>query len=103
MTVTIRRHLKALEVRGHGDPLYVAAGDVPLLVHGHMVALKRFVDFRLEDVGVAVMRQGGDQVLFRVGLDETAVWYSAPYTPVWSLSRGLSAATVPLEAAEAPE
>ena len=102
MTVTLHRNALALEVRGHGDPLYVAAADVPLLVHGHMVALKRFVDFRLEDVGVAVMRLGGDKVLFRVGLDGAAAWYSAPYTPAWSLSRGLSDASVPLEVTEAP-
>lgn len=101
MTVTLHRNALALEVRGHGDPLYVAAADVPLFVHGHMVALKRFVDSHLEDAGIAVMRPDGDQVLFRVGLDE-AVWYSAPYTPVWSLSRGLSDTSVPLEPAEAP-
>lgn len=101
MTVTLHRNALALEVRGHGDPLYVAAADVPLLVHGHMVALRRFVDSHLEDAGVAVMRLGGDQVLFRVDLDEAA-WYSAPYTPVWALSRGLSDASVPLEVTEAP-
>lgn len=101
MTVTLRRYVKSLMIEGHSDPLYVAAADVPLLVHGHMVALKRFVDFRLEDVGVAVMRLGGDQVLFRVDLDEAA-WYSAPYTPVWALSRGLSTLPICLEQTEAP-
>jgi hypothetical protein len=102
MTVTLHRNALALEVRGHGDPLYVSAADVPLLVHGQMAVLRRFVDSHLEDAGIAVMRPDGDQVLFRVGLDGAAAWYSAPYTPAWSLSRGLSDASVPLEVTEAP-
>ena len=89
MTVTIRRHLKALEVRGHGKPLYVAAGDVRALTRDHqVVGLSRLERGDVVPAGVAFPTTDG-QVVVRPGMETAETFYGARENDIGLVVAGL--------------
>lgn len=89
MTVALHRNALALEVRGHGKPLYVAAGDVRALTHDRQaVELSRLEHGDVVRAGVA-FPTGDGMVVVRPGMETAEAFYGARAADVGLVVAGL--------------